>query len=621
MLPLLLAATLPVALGAALALGPGLSQRWRGPAAAFAVAVALSVVVVELLPHAGEQLGALALGLFLLGLIGPGILERVGGRLVKGRRGVLGAELGFGGLVLHQVLDGVQIGSASQVGESAWGVALAVAAHSVPLIAAVTLGFARREGRARAGARALALVGVTALGAGFGGWGATLLPEQGLAWVSALVGGLLLHVLWHDLWENPPETTLHRGTEFVAFLVGLGVPVLVVGSHADHGHADSSMTPLNEHVQHLIIEVAPLVLGGVLLTALVRALWTGVPLHWVAGRKEPLQALRGLVLGAPLPLTACSLLPVTEALRKRRASAALVLAFLLMAPQLGLEAVGLGWGLMGWRFALLRLAVAALAALAGALVLASQVTRAEPVAEPVPVAPEQSLPRRALLALDETFVHVVPWVLVGLLAAAAVQLYVADLHGASWLQTGLVSLVSLPLYVCASGATPVAAALWDKGLASPAAMALLVLGPGVNLAALRFLARSYGLRPTLLSIGAFALVGLLGALPLAWLAPQSPGFEPGLHPLLTHLCALVLFLLLLRSLWQAGPRAWLAVLGDLGGPGTGHDHRHDHGHGHEHGHTHGHHPAAPSEELDPIEAAHAGERAHDHAHDHDPDAP
>jgi uncharacterized membrane protein YraQ (UPF0718 family) len=619
MLPLLLAAMLPVALGAGLALGPGLSQRWRGPATAFAVAVALSVVLNELLPHAGETLGPVALGLFALGLVGPGLLERIGGRLASGRRGVLGAELGFGGLVLHQVLDGVQIGGSAQLGESAWGVALAVAAHSVPLIAAVTLGFARRDGTRKAGLRAVVLVAVTGLGTGLGGLGTALLPEQGLAWVSALVGGLLLHVLWHDLWESPPETPLHRGLELAAFGLGFALPVFVVESHAEHAEHLGQGLPFIEQLQHMIIEVAPLVLGGVLLGALVRATWTGVSEAWVSGRSEPLQALRGLVLGAPLPLTACSLLPVAERLRQRRASAALVLAFLLMAPQLGLEALGLGWGLMGWRFTLLRLGVAALSATAGALVLASQVGRAAPIAEEVALAPSTSLPRRALVALDETLVHVLPWVLVGLAVAAAVQTFVPDLGGDSWLQTGLVAVLSLPLYVCGSGATPVAGVLWQKGLASPAVMALLVLGPGMNLASLAFLARAYGRRAMLLSIGAFVVVGLAGSVALAWLLPAAPLDLPVLHPLLTHLSALVLLTLLVRSLWQAGPRAWLAVLGDLGGPGTGHDHRHDHSHGHEHGHGHGHLERAPSADLDPIEAAHAGERAHDHAHQHDED--
>jgi ABC-type nickel/cobalt efflux system permease component RcnA len=150
-------------------------------------------------------------------------------------------------------------------------------------------------------------------------------------------------------------------------------------------------------------------------------------------------------------------------------------------------------------------------------------------------------------------------------------------------------------------------------------MALLVLGPGMNLASLAFLARAYGRRAMLLSIGAFVVVGLAGSVALAWLLPAAPLDLPVLHPLLTHLSALVLLTLLVRSLWQAGPRAWLAVLGDLGGPGTGHDHRHDHSHGHEHGHGHGHLERAPSADLDPIEAAHAGERAHDHAHQHDED--
>ena len=78
MLVAILAAVIPVLVGSLLATSPRLLSPSRlGPARTFALFAALAVVLAELLPGAAEKTGALALGLFAVGLVLPALAERV----------------------------------------------------------------------------------------------------------------------------------------------------------------------------------------------------------------------------------------------------------------------------------------------------------------------------------------------------------------------------------------------------------------------------------------------------------------------------------------------------------------------------------------------------------------
>ncbi|MCP4805327.1 MAG: hypothetical protein GY913_00715 [Proteobacteria bacterium] len=570
----LTAALVPVAIGVGLALTPVFRRGLRGPASAFAIAVALAVVFGELLPEASAHGGAL---FFLaVGLLGPGLVERAGQAL--GKRSA-SKEFGFLGLCVHQVIDGLQVGSAMEFAPP--GVAVAVGAHSVPLVAAVVFGFARRDGARSAGVRGLILLACTAAGATLGHNGTAQLAEVG--WLPALVGGLLLHVLWHDLWEQPPHTTGARIGEVGAFAAGLALPM----AWAHHHHHE-----LEESITSVLSATGPALLVGLVLTALVRAGLTRFPVV-----SSPLGAIGP---AARLPLTACSVLPVTESLVGQKTPSRAVLAFLLLAPALGMETLVLSVPLLGPKLAGARLALAVIPALIAAALMARSDTAQ---AAEVPVAPEASFGKRALFALDETLLHVGPWLVAGVTLAIFVDAWLSpeDLGG-----LGPFTLIAIPAFVCATSALPLAAVLLAKGASPALVVAALVVGPALNAASIRFLHRTYGKR-VLLVLAVFVGLVALGAAGLGELAPWTIPEPP---PFAMAAAALV-GLLLFRSIWTVGPRGWLAVLSDLGGPGTGHDHGHDHGHAHEHAH------AGHDVHADPVEAVHAGERAHDHCHEHD----
>lgn len=192
-------ALLPVLLGIALALTPWFRRELLRPAKLVAVIAVVVVLVFVLLPHSFAAEGWLAVAVFLVALLAPLGLERLALRAGLGHG--VAVELAFAILLLHQVVDGFEIGTAHALGTAPWAITLAIAAHSIPFVGAILLGVAQRRGGRSMLVRGGALLVATALGTVLG----YELPshvEEAIGWLPALVGGLLLHVVWHDLDEE-----------------------------------------------------------------------------------------------------------------------------------------------------------------------------------------------------------------------------------------------------------------------------------------------------------------------------------------------------------------------------------------------------------------------------------
>ena len=147
----------------------------------------------------------------------------------------------------------------------------------------------------------------------------------------------------------------------------------------------------------------------------------------------------------------------------------------------------------------------------------------------------------------------------------------------------LFALVGLPMYVCASGATPLAAALVFAGVSPGAALALLLTGPAHDVATAAALGRRFGpwaalAFAALVTVGAVALGTAANAvlgpadLPLAHGGDEVP---PGLGAWAALAVVAALFA---AALLRHGPRRLLKTIIS----GAPHAHAHHH-HPHEHG--------------------------------------
>jgi uncharacterized membrane protein YraQ (UPF0718 family) len=293
--------------------------------------------------------------------------------------------------------------------------------------------------------------------------------------------------------------------------------------------------------------------------------------------------LKATIVGAPLPLCSCSVIPVAASLRRGGASRGATAAFAISTPETGADSVLLTYALFGWPMAVVRPLVAIVTALLAGLGI-DRLTRTadEPPAGATqvhtccdgagddcgvtPCCAEQDAPSAGqqrsgiVRALRYGFVTLFddlgPWLLFGFLLAGLIGVLIPDeaLHqysSSAWAHVLMLG-IGLPMYICASSSTPVAAALVAKGLSPGAAIVLLMAGPATNAATMAWAARDLGRRALviyLVAIGACALGAgyLIDAVGLQITVAAGGGAEHDGHGLVGQVSAIVLLLLLLSG--------------------------------------------------------------------------
>lgn len=194
LLPLLVA-VFAVLLGAALGLSVG--ERALGPARLVAVLASLIAVFAQLIPEAVHDLGWWA----LIGVAVAAAVPLAADLLGRSARASFSLEIAYGGMLVHQLADGVALGSLAAVDHDHGHEVsfLAIAAHTVALAALFVLLYRERQGRLHALLRgagmALALiVGALVVSGLPSAW-----VELAHPWVVAVAAGVLLHVALHPL--------------------------------------------------------------------------------------------------------------------------------------------------------------------------------------------------------------------------------------------------------------------------------------------------------------------------------------------------------------------------------------------------------------------------------------
>jgi uncharacterized protein len=238
--------------------------------------------------------------------------------------------------------------------------------------------------------------------------------------------------------------------------------------------------------------------------------------------------LKAALLGAPLPLCSCSVLPAACALRSKGAGRGATVSFLVSTPETGIDSIAVTWALMGPLMAIVRPIAAIITALTAGF-LETIRDRHEPPA--VIAGPActicnsdscEHVSRPTRWSRFWTFIlydmgdDLGPSLGLGLFLGALVWAVVPDGFFVSnlqspWQQMGLMLLVGLPMYICATASTPLAAALILKGLNPGAALVLLLVGPATNITTVLVVARMLGKLSAAMYIGTIVVMSLVCA--------------------------------------------------------------------------------------------------------------
>ncbi len=220
-----------VALGAAVGLVASGRGRLLDAIRTFAIVSSVAVVVNRLIPDAVSTGGPVVLIAVAVAFLLPWLIEQAAHEDPEhDHSSTMGLELSYWGLIIHKLGDGIALGSftgEAHAGHHHGDVLTAIAVHSVPVTALITLAFTSAHGRKSGIRRAIGLAVAGSLG--------VLLAQQtslgtwtsGEAWIEAAVSGLLLHVVTHDWAHEHDSPALPGWPQVIA--IAAGVSVLLLG--------------------------------------------------------------------------------------------------------------------------------------------------------------------------------------------------------------------------------------------------------------------------------------------------------------------------------------------------------------------------------------------------------
>ena len=272
---------------------------------------------------------------------------------------------------------------------------------------------------------------------------------------------------------------------------------------------------------NVVCEMAPYLLLGFLIAGVLHVF---VPQKFYANylsRKNRLSVLWAALLGIPLPLCSCGVIPTAIGLKNEKASKGAVASFLIATPQTGIDSILATFSLMGLGFAIIRPVAALITGVCGGL-LVNRLVREDDMTEDSTASCQVERGNRLWRVVKYAYYDMIRDIglrlLIGLVVAALIQVAVPDEFFLSFgsqplLQMLVILAIAVPMYICSTGSIPVAAALMMKGLSPGAALVMLMAGPAVNLASILVVHKSMGRRFTsiyLMTIVGFAVFfGLL----------------------------------------------------------------------------------------------------------------
>ena len=288
-------------------------------------------------------------------------------------------------------------------------------------------------------------------------------------------------------------------------------------------------------VWHIMLELAPWLFVGALVAGALHALVPAAFLErHLTGRWAVMKAA---LVGVPMPLCSCAVIPVGLGLKQHGASNGAVTAFLISTPQTGVDSIAVSAAMLGWPFAAFKFVSAFVIGLVGGTLTDALVPH-EPAAAPAGPACDVRRSSRLhtmLVQSVEMIRSIWRWLAAGIVVSAAITYFLPPDALAGFGAGGgfgamlLAMAIGMPLYVCAVASVPIAAALVHGGFPPGAALVFLIAGPACNVATMGAVYRSLGRR----TFAIYMLTIAVGSLSFGW-AFESIIDVAGLHAAAGH---------------------------------------------------------------------------------------
>ena len=296
---------------------------------------------------------------------------------------------------------------------------------------------------------------------------------------------------------------------------------------------------------HLFVDMAPYLFMGFMVAGLLHVYVPEKQIMKYLGSSagKVRSALNATLLGIPIPLCSCGVVPAALSLRKRGATRGATVSFLISTPETGVDSIFITYALLDPIMTLFRPLAALVTAFSAGVAenlfdekrpeisdrgidaRKKNVIMLQPKNECTDascsscstVSDSLTTGGRFGVGMRYAFVELLgdisKWLIVGIVFAGIISYAVPYEVISSYLGGGMASmffmlLVGIPLYICATASTPLAAALISKGMSPGTAFVFLLAGPATNVATITMVTKFLGKRSAAIYVAAIAICSL-----------------------------------------------------------------------------------------------------------------
>ncbi|MEA3461756.1 MAG: permease, partial [Bacteroidota bacterium] len=263
-----------------------------------------------------------------------------------------------------------------------------------------------------------------------------------------------------------------------------------------------------KELARLVNEMAPYLLLGFLFAGILRVVFPRQIITRYMGQNNFRSVFNASLLGVPMPLCSCGVLPAGIGFYRSGASRGPTISFLISTPQTGVDSILATYSLLGLPLAIIRPVVAFLTGILGGVLgnASERNGKEEDRSSTSEEHYERSVKELFRYGFVELIQDISKWLVIGMLVAAFLSVLIpgdffTSTISSEYLAMLLMIAASVPLYICATGSIPIAAVLLMKGLAPGAALVLLMAGPATNIATMAVIGNTLGKRSLWVYLG------------------------------------------------------------------------------------------------------------------------
>lgn len=308
---------------------------------------------------------------------------------------------------------------------------------------------------------------------------------------------------------------------------------------------------------YLVKEMAPWLLLGLVFAGLLKVYFPQKHVDKYLGKPTAKSAVNASLLGVPMPLCSCGVIPTGISFYKNGASRGATNSFLISTPQTGVDSIFATYSMLGWPFAILRPVVAFTTGIVGGIltnIIVKEKPKAKQPENPLysslkldvntikktgavceddscgchtePSKEAHPLIRAANYAFVELLQDIAKWLILGFLAATLISVllppdFFSMFKGYGFIEILIVLAASVPIYICATGSIPIAAVLLMKGVSPGAALVFLMAGPATNVATITVIGKTMGRKTLLVYLGSIIGGAVFFGLLVDWFVPAG----------------------------------------------------------------------------------------------------